>query len=290
MLDRFEFLVSEAFAALRRNGWMTFAAVTTVAVALFLMGGLGYVYLRLSDFAETLPGKLELRVHLKDGTTTEQIKETAKSIRAIDGVNVVVWLPKDAEWSKWKKEFPGALTEGESPFPDAFKVTLSDLDKTESVVSKVQQIDTVSGKGIRYDSQVQDAVRGWLGFIRWLGIGLGGLLFFTAGVLINNAIRLTIDSRRREIKIMQLVGASGSTIRVPFMIEGIIQGFIGGLLASVLLLSANAAVRGAAAGMTSVGGLPPFPFTKAMFILCSAGMAYGLICAMMALRAPMRSR
>ena len=85
MLDRFEFLVGEAMVALRRNGLMTFAAISTIAVSLFLLGGLGYAYLRIEEFARTLPSKFEMRVFLREGTNYAQITETATAIRQMPG-------------------------------------------------------------------------------------------------------------------------------------------------------------------------------------------------------------
>lgn len=290
MFDRIEFMISEAFSALRRNGWMTFAAISTVAVALFLLGGLGYLYLRLNEFAESLPGKLDMRVHLKDGVPKEKISLVAANIRKLPGVKSAVWLPKDIEWKKWKANFPGALTEGTSPFPDAFKVVLTNLDRSDPVIAAIKKMPEVDPTGVRYDSQVRDAVAGWLNFIRWLGGSLGGLLFVTAGILIYNAIRLTIDSRRREIGIMRLVGASNRTVQTPFLIEGVVQGLLGGTVATVLLISANAALKNALTGMTVVSALPPFPLSKSLFILGGAGVVYGFACAAMALRAPMKQQ
>lgn len=290
MLDRIEFMIGEAVSALRRNGWMTFAAISTVAVALFLLGGLGYLYIRLNEFAETLPGKLDMRVHLRDGVPAAKIPVIIKEIRAIPGVKAAIWLPKDVEWKKWKANFPGALTEGSSPFPDAFKITIVDLDKSNSVVATLKNMPDVDPAGVRYDSQVRDAVAGWLTFIRWLGGSLGGLLFFTSGVLIYNAIRLTVDARRKEISIMRLVGASSRTVQTPFVIEGVVQGMMGGAIATLLLLGANAALKGALTGMTAISALPPFPIFRSLVILCTTGMIYGLVCATMALRAPMKQK
>ncbi|HMS55861.1 MAG TPA: permease-like cell division protein FtsX [Fimbriimonadaceae bacterium] len=286
MLDRIEFLISEAFSALRRNGWMTFAAVSTVAVSLFLLGGLGYIYLRVSDYAESLPNKYDMRVFLKDDVSQDVIRETAKKIRGIDGVNTAVWLPKEVEWKKWKTEFPGALTEGESPFPDAFKVTILDIEKATSVANGIRSLNSVVE--VRYDDATQSLIQEVLRFVRWLGSALGGLLFFTAGVLIYNAIRLTIDARRREVRIMQLVGATNQTIRVPFILEGVIQGAIGGVVSTVLLASANAACQSVISQMTAIGRVPPFPVMKIMGLLIVVGSAYGFVCAYLAMRRPLK--
>ncbi|MBI3722189.1 MAG: hypothetical protein HY248_06505, partial [Fimbriimonas ginsengisoli] len=111
MFDRLEFLFGEATMALRRNVLMALAAITTVAVSLFLIGGLGYVYFRIDEYARTLPGKQEMRVFLRSGAPYAQITETAKQIRAMPGVASAVWMPKEKVWEKERLQHPD-LTEG----------------------------------------------------------------------------------------------------------------------------------------------------------------------------------
>lgn len=291
MLDRAQFLISEGLNAFRRNGWMSFAAVSTVAVSLFLLGGLGYVYYRVQTYAETLPSRFDLRVFLKDEVTLPQLKDTALKIRKIDGVATAVWLPKDKEWDKWKKQYPKAIVEGmESPFPEAFKITLSDVSKADAVIANLKRMPTVMPqKGVQYDDVSQRMLKEILVFVRWLGFTLGGMLFFTAGILIYNAIRLTIDARRREIRTMQLVGASSATIRIPFMMEGLMHGLLGGGLATLLLASANLGFQSVLEQMSAIGQVPTFPWAVMLLVLCTFGAGYGLLCSAMALRSPMRT-
>src|SRR5580700_2917825 len=100
MLDRFAFVFGEAWIALRRNGYMTFAAVSTVAVSLFLLGGLGYSYMRAVDYARSSPAKFDTRVFLLPGTYKETISATAKQIRQIPGVGSFAWIPRANAWAK----------------------------------------------------------------------------------------------------------------------------------------------------------------------------------------------
>src|SRR3954454_11736023 len=86
VFNRIEFVISEALTALSRNRLMTLAAVTTVAVALFLFGGMGYAYYRISSFAQTIPGKFRMLVYLKDEATRKDVKAVASQIRIIPGV------------------------------------------------------------------------------------------------------------------------------------------------------------------------------------------------------------
>jgi cell division transport system permease protein len=293
MLDRIEFLIHEALIALRRNGWMTFAAISTVAVSLFLLGGLGFAYLKTSEFAESIPGRFEMRVHLRAGTTQQDIGETAAKIRAIEGVKEASWIPRDKAWERMKEEDP-KNTSGieENPLPDAFKVVVSDLSKGDEIAETIKHMRTVSShpKAVVYLKEEQQFVQDMLEAIRNLGSVLATLLTITAWILIYNAIRLTVQSRRLEIRIMQLVGSSRLTVQIPFLIEGILQGLVGGATAAFLLQLAYFAF-GQMVGTIKAGPqMAPFPLTLALVVLGSMGMLYGLVCSMIAVRRPLKYR
>ncbi len=292
MLDRLSFLFSEALTAMRRNYTMTFAAIITAAVSLFLIGGLGYVYLRTTEFAKSLTGRFEMRVILKDGTKPEEISATAGTIRFIEGVKQVFWIPKEKAWQRDKVKYPD-LTEGvENPYPDSFKVTLSDVQHGELIASKIHSLPAVAAgdEGVQYLKDVQRFVDDGLHTLRWVGGAVGGLLFLAAGLLIYNAIRLTVLARRLEIRVMQLVGASRLTIRIPFLIEGTVQGSMGGLLAAALLLLANHAFATFLISRSAFASVPPFPFWPLTAILCMSGAGYGFLCSHIAVYVPLKFR
>lgn len=291
MLDRIEFLIGEALAALRRNGLMTFAAVSTVAVSLFLIGGLGYLYWRVSLYATTIPGKFEMRVFMKDDASQAEVQSTAESIRAMSGVAGVFWIPKDKAWALEKERNPD-LTEGiENPYPDAFKVKVSDLAVSDSVAAQIRALPDVQKEHpVVYMQEEQNFVDQALRLIRWLGSVFGGLLFLTGGVLIYNAIKLTVVARKIEIRIMQLVGASRLMIRVPFLIEGVVQGALGGVLASLMVLASNQVISRFLTSMQSTSNMPTFPLGIVLGILSGIGAFYGLLCSSMAVRSPLRGR
>lgn len=291
MLDRIEFLFGEAFVALRRNGLMTFAAISTVAVSLFLLGGLGYVYWRVAQYAQTIPGKFEMRVFLKDDATQADVQKTAQQLREIPGISGVNWIPKDKAWEAKKKQDPSLMDTYENPYPEAFKVRVQDLAESDRIADQIRALPTVTRDGgVVYLKEEQDFVDNALRLVRWLGAVFGGLLFLTGGVLIYNAIRLTLVARRVEIRIMQLVGASHFTIRVPFLIEGLVQGALGGLVATFMVLASNQVIANFILSLKSDAGMPQFPLWVAMGSLCGAGAVYGLLCSVIAVRGPLKLR
>ena len=284
MLDRIGFVFGEALVALRRNGFMTFAAVSTVAVSLFLLGGLGYSYMRAVDYAHSIPGKFDMRVFLLPGTSASAISEAATQIRKLPGVATVAWIPRDKAWEKQKHDDP-TLTSGlENPYPDGFKVTIKTLKDGDSVARQLASMPVIDpDPGVIYLKEEQHLIDDGLQVMRWLGLFIAGLLFFTSGVLIFNAIKLTITHRRREIRIMQLVGASHFTVRCPFLIEGTVQGVLGGCFASLMLFGAQNVFQNFLMSLSTKTHLAAFPGWLAMGILGAVGGVYGLLCSWLAI-------
>lgn len=292
MFDRLFFILGEAFVAMRRNQTMTFAAITTSAVSLVLIGGMALLYFQTVAYVKTIPGKFEMRVFLKEGTKYDEITGTAAKIRTLPGVGVVSWIPRDKAWAKMREENP-KLTEGiENPLQDSFKVTLTDLDLSDALAGQIQKLPTVDPElGVRYLKDEQRMVDEAMRVFNWVGGAVGGLLFLAAGVLIFNATRLTVISRRIEVRIMQLVGAGWATIHVPFLIEGIVQGALGGFVATCLLAGCHRQLSGFWSSLSSLGHLPAFPFGQVAQWLCLTGAVYGMACSLLAvIRAPLRFR
>lgn len=294
MFNRIEFVISEAFTALSRNRLMSLAAVTTVAVALFMFGGLGYAYYRLTTYADTFPGKFRMLVYLKDDATVKDVSAVAADFRSIPGVASVAHIPKDKAWERWKAEHPSALTDGvENPLPEGFRVILSDLSKSDDVVAKIQANPMVATEnGVRYLRDEQNFVEGVLTAIRFFGAVVGGILLLISGILIYNAIRLTVLSRRVEIRIMQLVGASRPTVYVPFLIEGMMQGIVGGTIATGLVIAGYNGFNWVVKDYLANFNYDPaaFPYIPVAICLAAAGAAYGLFCSTLAIRAPLKYR
>jgi len=263
---------------------MTFAAVSTVAVSLFLLGGLGYSYMRAVEYAHSIPGKFDMRVYVLPGTDQATISKTAEDIRQIPGVASVSWIPRDKAWAKEVHDDPANTAGLDNPFPDGFKVTIKSLNLGDAVADQIGQLKVIDpDPGVVYLKEEQHLIDDGLQVMRWLGVVIAGLLFLTSGVLIFNAIRLTITHRRREIRIMQLVGASRFTVRVPFLIEGVVQGILGGCFAALMLFGAQHVFQNFLMTLASRTQLSAFPALGAVLILSGVGGVYGLLCSWLAL-------
>lgn len=289
MLDKLEFILSEALTALRRNAMMTVSAVNTAAIALFVLGGLGYVYLSLNSYISTLPSKFEITISIKPEATPVQISEMATKIRSLPGVARVVKLPKDITWRKFirQKGLEDVMGDVNNPLPDQFLITLDDLKQGNAVKAQLANLEFYDKRdGIKDAQKEREYVSSIIEFVQWFGILLGVITFFTAGTLILNSVYLTVLARRNEIRIMRLVGASQGTIRWPYLLEGGIQGALGGMLAGLLLWAVSIYIASRMTswfGQLSVGGFV-FPAWRITLFLTVVGGCLGTISAMVSVR------
>jgi cell division transport system permease protein len=289
VLDHIEFILGEAMTAFRRNGWMTISAINTAAIALFIMGGLGYLYLALTAKMDTLPPMFELKFSVKSGTNPGQLAKMAGDLRAVDGVSKVVLLPKETEWPKWRKAkgMEADTADIENPLPDQFLVILADLRKADSVRSAIERQPRYEPlDGIRDAVEERQRVSAMIEFVRWAGLILGAITLFTAATLILNSVHLTVLARRQEIRIMGLVGATMGTVRSPFLLEGAMQGLLGGVLAGGLLwaLAAYLSARSSELLGPLMSGDQSFPALRITLFLAAIGAVLGTLAAAISVR------
>jgi len=290
MLNRLEFILGEALTALSRNRWMTFAAITTVAMALFLLGGLIAIVQGASQSANQLTERFEMRAFLKLDAPEDSAVKVAAVIAKIPGVRKAEVVPKDQAWDEYRQKFPRLVEGIDNPLPDTIRVSLSDMNEATEVARRIQRLPAIMEGGVRYMDDARQFVADGLKTLRWVGTGLCAIMLLTSGILIYNTIRLTIVARRREIRIMQLVGASRATIAMPMLVEGVLQGALGGSLAALLMYACSLGIVRLANQVSVEARLAPFPFWFALAALTVTGAAYGLLCSTLAMRDPRRIR
>ena len=277
-----EYFIREAFVSLRRNGLMSFASVSTVALSLLILGMFLVMVLNLSHMASALESQVEISVYLEDGLNDLEIRETGTRITKIPGVSQVLFVSKDEALERFKQRLgdqQGMLSAlGDSnPLPDAFEVK---VDKPEQVKPAAQAIAKLKGvENAKFGQEVVEQVFNLARMIRVLGVILIVFLALAALFIISNTIRITVFARRKEIGIMKYVGATDWFIRWPFLIEGMILGF-GGALVAVLLLSQTygALVSQIYQSLAFLPVIPQYPFiTHISFFLLVVGTVIGAL-------------
>ncbi|CUU10229.1 MAG: ABC transporter permease [Fimbriimonadales bacterium] len=254
MRDRIAFLLSETWASLRRNTMLQIAAVSTACIALVLLGAVGMALYKLDATAHTLPSQFEVEIFLKVSVPRAQSLEMKKMLEAMPEVARVKLVPREQGWEELKKNLKDDvnLADLPNPLPDKLIVAAHQPEQLPLIAERVRKDPRVDE--VLDHRNTLEEVLSVARLVRWVGIGAGGLLLFSALVLIYNAVRLTIYSRQREVGVMALVGATLTTIRAPFVLEGMIQGGLGGLVAAGLVL--------AGAGVLSDMMVRLWPFLK----------------------------
>ncbi|MDU2063555.1 MAG: permease-like cell division protein FtsX [Sporomusaceae bacterium] len=233
-----EYFVAESFKSLRHNGLMSVASISTVALSLLILGIFLMMVLNLNHMASILESQVEISVYLKDNLSDKDMREVGTKLTKVSGVTEVLFVSKEDALVKFKQrlgEQQGLLTAlGDSnPLPNAFEVK---VDRPEQVKTVAQAAGEIQGvENARFGQEVIEHLFQLTKMIRIVGLILIVFLGFAALFIIANTIRITVFARRKEIGIMKYVGATDWFIRWPFILEGMILGF-GGALIAVLLL------------------------------------------------------
>ena len=227
----FPFLLREALINLRRHGLMTVAAITTIGVALTLVGAFYLMFMQVQTISHRTIDACEMRVFCRAELTPEALKETERKLRALPGVTSVVYRSKDEAFADAAKSLPIDMAGLPNLMPDTFVVKLQRAEQASPNAAAIRAW-SAEVENVDVPEEELKAVMRIAAFLRTIGLLGGALLLFGALVVIVNTIRLSVFARRREIKIMQIIGATSGFIRLPMLLEGLIHGIAGGLLAT----------------------------------------------------------
>jgi cell division transport system permease protein len=237
-MSRIRLLFSEAWSSISMNLSTTFAATMTVLIGMFLLGlfiALGTWVLSWSNHVKS---ELQVKVYFAGTATQAQEYAVGQKLRADHKhVKTVVFVSKAAAQKKMEKEFPQLYKTKlpSNPLPDAWVVTPTKGEYTPEIGQMVQRAHWAGVDDVHWGSKTAHRVL-TIAEVIWIVFLIAVVLLVTAStLLIANTIRLSIFARRREIEVMKLVGATNWFIRGPFMLEGLICGLGGSLLAVLLL-------------------------------------------------------
>jgi cell division transport system permease protein len=228
-LSRLAYFTRETLISLRRNLLMTFAGVMTVAVSLFLFGGILLVSRTVDHGTNKWKHGVELEIFMQVKASQAQIDAVRDQLKADPNVKSQRFLDHDAAYAEFKKLFADqpVLVENETPagLPTSFRVVPVKPEFTTVIGNSFQNVPGVDQ--INTPAKEVKTLLNVTKWIRWAFFVLAGVLLASSLFLIVNTIRLATFARRREIEVMKLVGASNLFVRIPFMAEGLVQGAIG---------------------------------------------------------------
>lgn len=273
-----ECFIQEVFHSLRRNNWMTFASIGTVAVSLFVLGVFLILVLNMNRLAGMLESQVQISVYLEDHLTDREKRQIGYDIESLQGIDSVTYVDRETAKERLKdrlgdqKYLLDALSD-DNPLPDAFEVTVTTPSVVESAAGAIDSMQGV--EEAKYGQDVVEHLFDITRLMRIFGFVLMGLLGGATLFIISNTIRLTVFARRKEIAIMKYVGATDWFIRWPFLLEGIVLGCIGGLIAAVALRSFYAAM--AAKIYSTLAFFPLMPQYPFMNYVTAAILLAGIV-------------
>ncbi|MGG0814118.1 permease-like cell division protein FtsX [Paenibacillus alvei] len=233
--------VREGSKSILRNGWMSFASVSSIVISLFILGVFMLLSLNVNEMTKQIDNKVQIRVFLKLDVTKEQKELLATDIGNMSEVSKVISVSKEEGMKMLQenlgedgKELLNGYTKETNPLPDSFTVEVYDPATIGMVAKKINAInETNSAKPlwkVNYGKGTVDTLLKVTATVRNFGLIIVAGLAVTAMFLISNTIKVTIMARQRELSIMKLVGATNSFIRGPFFVEGALIGLLGSLL------------------------------------------------------------
>ena len=245
-MSRIIFFFSEAFRALRRNGAPTLAAVVTTVVTVVLLGVLIPIFQTAQAKSDEVRSELNVQFGLYDDATNAEIAAAKSQIEGVSGVDSVAFISKQQALQTLKSELKDKSIVEElhtNPLPASLQVKADDASDLPQIESEVMGT-TGSGTANPISPAISNAfsrqqstakIEKVTSALKIVLTVIMALLILASLMLVGNTIRLSIFTRRREVEVMRLVGATRWFIRWPFLIEGVVVGFMGGLVAILIL-------------------------------------------------------
>lgn len=237
-IKNMRYFFGETVMSLWRNRLLSIATLSTVAICILILGGAVLLTLNASNFMNRLESDLEMMVFVEDSLDKGQLVNMEKEIKSLPGVKSVQFISKDQALTNLQSKFADKKydlkqTVGDNPLPNSFEVKAENPKEVAKVAKQIFKLEGVYK--VNYGQGLVERLFQITRWVRIISIIVIILLALGAVFLIATTIRLAIFSRRKEVYLMKLIGATDWFVRWPFFIEGILLGSLGALLAIILL-------------------------------------------------------
>jgi len=212
-----------------------------IALSIFIFGLFLVIFFNFAGIFQRWGRSVAMDVYLRKGLEQSLVRQVGKKLEMFEGVDEVTFTSSREAYDEFRRMLgPQAdlLDElGTNPLPASYRIRFEEeAGKAQFLADLAARVEKIPGVDeVRYGAEWVERFQGLIQVLRMLGLVIGGILLLASVLIISNTIRLTIFSRREEIEIMRLVGATETFIRVPFFLEGLLQGFAAGLVAVGML-------------------------------------------------------
>ncbi|MBR3280008.1 MAG: permease-like cell division protein FtsX [Lachnospiraceae bacterium] len=246
------YCIRQGFKNIWRNRMFSVASITTMTACILLFGMFFSVLMNVNFMIRTLEEEVGVTVLFDEGLEQDKIDEIGEKIRAMEHVTDVTYTSAEEAWEKFQQEYFEGNEEyaksfsenGENPLANSasYTVRVDEIENQTSIVTRIKRLE-----GVRQVNQSAGATKTLISFnslFTYVAVAIIALLLVVSIFLIANTVNVGISVRRHEIAIMKLIGATDSFVRAPFIVEGLLLGFIGSLIPLGILFIAYDKILG----------------------------------------------
>ncbi|MER7442239.1 permease-like cell division protein FtsX [Micromonospora avicenniae] len=281
---RMKYVLSEVLVGLWRNVTMTIAMIITMAVSLFMLGGSGLLYQKVGDMKDLYYENVEVSIFLTQEVTEQQRADLDSKLKSDPMVKEVLYVDKQQAYERFQQMYADApdLVNAVKPdqLPESFRLKLNNPEQYKNIYDQYKESEGVDE--IVDQSKLLDKVFGVLTGFQNGALAIAIVMAIAALLLVANTIQVAAYSKRREVAVMKLVGASNWFIQAPFVLEAVVAGLLGSILGLVAL--AVLKVTAAGSSLAALEGLITpvswgeifliFPLMAGVGAVVSAGTAW----------------
>ena len=275
---RLGYLIREGFRSITTHGFMSFATIAIIVACLIIMGSVSLLSLNIDALIKDLENQNEIVVFVDDTLADEdEARELQKSIEAIENISSVEFVSRGDAMDNFMSKYDDSLMEGidEEVFRHRFVVHLVDIAQMSQTKQDLEDINGVAKVNAHLDyAQSFVMIRN---VVTAVSLVLIVILVFVSFFIMSNTIKLATFGRREEIAIMKMVGATNGFIRLPFVVEGLVLGMIGGALAFLAEWGLYNVVTGRLVGSITGSLLNVIPFSSIALEIFIVYMAVGIL-------------
>ncbi|WP_455492866.1 permease-like cell division protein FtsX [Eubacterium sp.] len=277
----FRYLVKEGFRNTWTNRMMSVASICVLLSCLVLIGSASMIFLNIDSLVQKIENENVIMVYIDDEATDADIDELGIELQSLNNVQKIEFVAKEDAWAEQIATMDEAQAEffteqtDEIPLPDAYKVTVKDLEQFTSTVKQIKKLDHIDT--VRQNTDLAKKLAKISNGISIISIVIISVLFAISLFIISNTIKLTVYSRRLEISIMKSVGATNSFVQLPFVVEGIILGVVAGVMSLFAVWGIYELAISRFGDVFSSIGLEPLNFMNYAWIMLGVFVAIGIV-------------
>ena len=277
----FRYLVKEGFRNTWTNRMMSIASICVLLSCLVLIGSASMIFLNIDSLVQKIENENVIMVYIDDEATDADIDELGIELQNLNNVQKIEFVAKEDAWAEQIATMDEAQAEffteqtDEIPLPDAYKVTVKDLEQFTSTVKQIKKLDHIDT--VRQNTDLAKKLAKISNGISIISIVIISVLFAISLFIISNTIKLTVYSRRLEISIMKSVGATNSFVQLPFVVEGIILGVVAGVMSLFAVWGIYELAISRFGDVFSSIGLEPLNFMNYAWIMLGVFVAIGIV-------------